>query len=1246
MYFAFPEHGQEQPSNDPRVAYEDVILDDGKMKRTEFAYDQFNNVTLITERDFGTAGNPGAVLRKMQKTYLAAQNGYCYTNLNGLSSSCADGIPSNIGAVVHQRHVLLSEKVLDASDNQKALAEYEYDNYAADSNHAAVIANSSMINYEGGRFSLFSSSSEPRGNATRVRNWAGGSDYIYAYTQYDNAGNVIMTKDPNGNVSTVSYADNFGNGTDPDSGAGGNFGATFAFPTLATNALGWQSKVQYDFTLGAAAGTKDINDVISRVEFDSIGRPFRTIAASGTSLAVKTEASYPTATSNVATASSQIDATNWSASKVEYDGFDRPFKGWRSEDGKHASEANFTIVTQTVFDALSRGKQVSNPYRPAAGETLYYTTSKYDLAGRVTEVETPDGAKVKSAYDGSRTLVEDQAGKKRISKTNALGQLSDVWEITASDSATESVTFPNYSGLYGYKTSYSYDLLNNLTLVDQGDQERSFAYDGLSRLSSATNPESGTISYTYDANGNLKTKRDARNIKTVYDYDVLNRVLTRCYRSIGGGSLGMTTCVSNSETAEPNTSTVSHTYEDTNVTSLKGVQTEVTNGNSTTEYTSFDILGRVTGHQQTTDGGASGGYTTGYTFNLSGALIEETYPSGRVVKNVLDNNGDLETVKSKKNSNQGYFDYSKNFTYNAAGAVTSMQLGNGRWESTVFNSRLQPTQIALGTVQNGTDKLELDYSYGSTVNNGNIQNQTITIAGTGGFTANQTYSYDSLNRLQQAYERPDGWTESSCTSDPTKCWKQTFTFDRYGNRRFDEVNTTMPASFANPAVTNPTISTSNNRLTSSGYSYDAAGNTTYDAALRKFTYDGENKQTKVESTNSSQQVTGTVGEYWYDGDGKRVKKIAGDEVTIFVYDAAGKLVAEYSTIVASAEDAKVAYLTNDHLGSPRINTDANGAATARHDYHPFGEEIVTSQRISALGYADDSVRKQFTGYERDDETDLDYAQARYYSRYTGRFATTDPINITAERLIDPQRVNLYVYVRNNPLAFIDPSGLDVVVAGSNENVNRFLSTVKDKTKLGLTAGKDGKLDYEGGKRPEGLKGTAAKIADALDNHNKTANIRLVENDGAVDFGTPFSLDDSGNLTTSVQSIDFGDIDKAKAAVASLEGTVVVHETLEAIAFQIDGKKTIEEAHNAAIKGGAPGFDFQPGKTPTFNVQVCNGVYMNYSVPFQVGSLKFTVEYQYRNQLPLPLPSAPPKGDYAALTKFRQQYPVDIIKVTK
>ena len=298
----------------------------------------------------------------------------------------------------------------------------------------------------------------------------------------------------------------------------------------------------------------------------------------------------------------------------------------------------------------------------------------------------------------------------------------------------------------------------------------------------------------------------------------------------------------------------------------------------------------MTAHKQTTD---SNDYTTAYAYNLSGALIEETYPSTRVVKNTLDSNGDLEMVQSKKNSDSGYWAYANNFTYNPAGAVTSMQLGNGRWESTVFNNRLQPTQIGLGITQNATDKLKLEYGYGTTANNGNVSSQKITVARSGqsDLVFDQTYTYDSLNRLQVAEEK----------TGTTTNWKQTFTFDRYGNRNFNQSQTTAP-SFADPDVTNPTISTSNNRLSSSnGYLYDDAGNVTTDADGRTFTYDAENKQ--VEAKNSSDA---TLGTYYFDGDGKRVKKyVPGTgETTIFVYDAAGKQIAEYSTIVASTNDAR------------------------------------------------------------------------------------------------------------------------------------------------------------------------------------------------------------------------------------------------------------------------------------------------------------------------------------------------------
>jgi hypothetical protein len=234
-------------------------------------------------------------------------------------------------------------------------------------------------------------------------------------------------------------------------------------------------------------------------------------------------------------------------------------------------------------------------------------------------------------------------------------------------------------------------------------------------------------------------------------------------------------------------------------------------------------------------------------------LIEETYPSGRKVRNTLDANGDLSLVETMP-SGGSYATRANNFTYSAAGAVTAMQLGNGRWESTAFNSRLQPTQIALGVTQGATNLLDLDYEYGgpAAVNNGNVTKQTITVPIVGlstGFVAVQTYSYDSLNRLKDATENitPNGGSQ-------TQSWKQTFTFDRYGNRRFDftNINTTFPDPNCTEAICNPTISTTNNRLTSTGWIYDSSGNTTGDPYGRTLIYDGENKQVKV---LDSQQTT-------------------------------------------------------------------------------------------------------------------------------------------------------------------------------------------------------------------------------------------------------------------------------------------------------------------------------------------------------------------------------------------------------
>ncbi|MBK9164167.1 MAG: RHS repeat-associated core domain-containing protein [Acidobacteria bacterium] len=232
----------------------------------------------------------------------------------------------------------------------------------------------------------------------------------------------------------------------------------------------------------------------------------------------------------------------------------------------------------------------------------------------------------------------------------------------------------------------------------------------------------------------------------------------------------------------------------------------------------------------------------------------------------------------------------------------------------------------------------------------------------------------------------------------------------------------------------------------------------------------------METLDANGNPVSTVGEYEYDGDGKRVKKHVPStgELTVFVYDAGGKLIGEYSTI-AAPQAPKVSYTTADHLGSPRILTDENGATISRRDFMPYGEEIARQN------YGSDTIRQKFTGYERDNEASLDFAQARMYSFQHGRFNAVDPIFESMDTAL-PQSMNRYLYVLNNPLFFVDPNGeLWIIVKGQQnpqwvdkcpKNTTCFTALALENEKKGLNvygsknasditeynANKDGQID--------------------------------------------------------------------------------------------------------------------------------------------------------------------------------------------
>jgi RHS repeat-associated protein len=314
--------------------------------------------------------------------------------------------------------------------------------------------------------------------------------------------------------------------------------------------------------------------------------------------------------------------------------------------------------------------------------------------------------------------------------------------------------------------------------------------------------------------------------------------------------------------------------------------------------------------------------------------------------------------------------------------MSAMKLGNGLWEHVNFNSRLQPTQIGLGTTSATSGTLQLDYGYGTTTNNGNLMSQMITIQvpGQNSLTYSQSYSYDQVNRLLSATE----------TSLGSQTWQQNYGYDVYGNRWVSS------GYLPNSALTPQSLSAfnaANNRLTTAlGFNYDAVGNLTSDptTAINAMVYDAENRQT-------SYTKAGVTTNYSYDGDGRRVKKVDSTGTTVFVYNAAGQLVAEY-TDAGGSGTATMSYLTTDHLGSTRVVTDGAGAVKARHDYLPFGEEVpqTVGGRSGVAGYgASGGIRQKFTGHERDDESGLDYFGARYYSGAQERFTSTDPTMASA-----------------------------------------------------------------------------------------------------------------------------------------------------------------------------------------------------------------------------------------------------------
>lgn len=355
-----------------------------------------------------------------------------------------------------------------------------------------------------------------------------GTNAPTALTQYvvNSYGQVTQISDPNQNLTQISYDD-----TKAWADTSCVKSASVSgYPSSVTDASGAIITYKYNSCLGTIASVTGPNanqtssysyDALQRVvsaQFPDGGMKmacyFDSVPNTITSYTLQApNSSLPSCSSPTATASGSVTTS------VILDGFGR-----KSETQLVSDLAGATL-TSTSYDADGNVSAVSNPYRTTGDTTYGTTTYQYDGRNRKTLVTNPDNTTEQWTYSGNTTLFTDEYQNKWRRTTNAFGDLTSVLEPNGATSTP------------GMETDYSYDGFNNLLTVTQwggsngtsGARSRSFVYDGMSRLRSATNPESGTTGYAYDANGNLVSKTDARSITTAIAYDGLNRAFSKSY---------------------------------------------------------------------------------------------------------------------------------------------------------------------------------------------------------------------------------------------------------------------------------------------------------------------------------------------------------------------------------------------------------------------------------------------------------------------------------------------------------------------------------------------------------------------------------------------------------------------------------------------------------------------------------------------------------------------------------------------
>jgi RHS repeat-associated protein len=844
-----------------------------------------------------------------------------------------------------------------------------------------------------------------RGRPTEVSKWLNTTGALLNTTYtYDTYGNITSMTDPKGNTSKWTYVDswaaNNGNCVPAQNQS--------SYMTTATNALNQTTSYTYAPCTGQPVTKQDPNDTAAhrnglQVAYDLMKRITGVVAADGgDTTTVYNDQAHTVETETLMTGTTQIDKL------TILDGLGR------TKETELLSDPEGVDEVTTTYDPMGRTLCVSNPFRSLSNGS---TCTSYDPLSRPTVVTEQDGSSTTNSYTGNETTSTDESGHTWERYTDGLNRLEEVIECGFACSST-SLT-----------TTYTYDPLSDLRSVLQsgtaGDtpRTRSFVYDSLARLTSSANPETGTIGYSYDANGNVSTKTDARNVTTTSTYDALNRLTKKSYSDGVTPTSLFVYDVENITFGTPNFPTQRFTTSNV-VGRLSVICVTIPSGCPSMTAYSYDPMGRIIETLNNTPTFPTTGavYAVSATYDLAGDRTSLTNSTGRTFNYSYDAAGRLQTASNtvSLNGSPVTTPMVSSMTYFPSGQPQTMTTDTG--SATITGTWGIDNRLRVTSYQNLSSANTAGTNYGYSLTympNSNVLTDAETVynPASGAMSWSWNFGYDSLNRLTSA--QSTGAVSFGCG----------WTYDGFGNRL-----TQAPSGTGLSCTSVSTPVNANNQLSNPIYSYDAAGDILTEGG-NTLTYDAEGR------IITGIGAFGTTT-YDYGGDGMRVNKTFGSAATEYIHDPDGALVATYvngsyfgnfqdmwvagkhfgEAVVASGNASQTQnFSLNNWLGSlVAYSTPSSGIPNTAYISQPFGDA-----QTSLFG-PNNNDDVHFTGKERDGESGNDYFGARYYASSMGRFMSPDwsakAEPVPYAKLGDPQTLNLYGYMQNNPLGGVDQDG--------------------------------------------------------------------------------------------------------------------------------------------------------------------------------------------------------------------------------